>query len=171
MDVSILKGIWTLDENHPQVCKRGKKKTGERDFALLAKGVLVVVTPTSVWDQQQWLLAHWGHCWKVSSSCFHLQWPLRWSCFQNPSSRYSYEPSLLPVLQESSAGCLSKSPAQLCHLLCLCRHCKDRTHHWTDTRHRGGRARVRGVGPPTAKGQVAPLQPHGKKVHVAAWLT
>lgn len=106
-------------------------------MSLLVKGMFVVFTPTSVWDQQQWLLAHWGHCWKVSSSCFHLQWPPRWSCFQNLSSRYSYEPSLLPVLQESSAGCLSKSPAQRCHSLCLCRHCKDRTRHWTDTAQRG----------------------------------
>lgn len=137
-----LKSWW--DENHPQVCKRGRKKTR---MSLLVKGVFVVFTPTSVWDQQQWPLAHWGHCWKVSSSGFHLQWPLRWSCFRNPSSRYSYEPSLLPVLQESSAGCLSKSPAQLCHSLCLCRHCKHRTHHWTDTQHREGCAHVHRVGP------------------------
>lgn len=53
----------------------------------------------------------------------------------------------MPALQESSAGCLSGSPAQLCRSLCLCRHCKDKTRHWTDTQHRKGSADVCGAGP------------------------
>lgn len=71
---------------------------------------------------------------KIENAHLHLSPPL-------------YEPSLLPALQESSAGCLSESPAQLCRSLCLCRHCKYKTHHWTDTRHRKGSADVHGAGP------------------------
>lgn len=150
--------------NHPQVCKAERK-------SLLAKGVFVVFTPTSVWDQQQWLLARWGRCWKASSSCFHLQWPPRWSCFRNLSSRYSYGPSQWPVLQESSAGCLLESPARPCHSLCLCRHCKDRAHCGAGTRHRGLCTWAQGWTSGSWMPGNTTATPWKGNAHVVAWLT
>lgn len=85
--------------------------------------------PTPVSDPQQWLWVHLGSSGKASASCSHQPWPQKWSCFLNLSSRCSCEPNPLPALQGSSAGCLWEPPAQLCHWLCLCRHCGEQNHH------------------------------------------